>query len=100
MAALEERIYDANRAKEVLENPAFEGAFGLIEQELVDAWKTSPQRDEEGRQRIFVALTMLRRVKASLQTTLETGKLAMKELEHKQSLAQRLTASASALFNG
>lgn len=100
MTTIEERIYDANRAKEVLENPAFEGAFESIEQELVEAWKTSPQRDDKGREHIFLALTMLRRVKAHLTTTLETGKLATMELEHKRSFAQRLTAAKSELFSG
>jgi hypothetical protein len=89
----EQRLALGNRAKEVLDNEAFTAAFNEIEQELTQAWKTSPQRDSEGRERLFLALTMLAKVKASLTTTMETGKLALMELEHKKTLAQRAKES-------
>lgn len=84
----EERLHRGTRAKEVLENEEFSAAFEAIEQELTNAWKTSPQRDSTGREHLFLALTMLSKVKASLTQTMETGKLAMLELQHKKTLAQ------------
>ena len=86
---LEQRIYNGDRAKEILENEVFQAVFEDIEKELYQAWKQSPQRDAEGRERIHLALSMMGKVKASLTTTLETGKLAMLELEHRRTLAQR-----------
>lgn len=90
MATIEERIYDANRAKEVLENTAFIGAFDAIEHEVIEQWTNSPARDSAGREKCWEYLMLLRKVKTHLTQTLETGKLAQIEVEHRQSLAQRL----------
>jgi hypothetical protein len=79
----EQRLAKGNRAREVLENEEFQAAFEAIEEELTNAWKTSPQRDEEGRQKLFECLTMLHKVRQVLTSTMETGKLALLELQHK-----------------
>jgi hypothetical protein len=79
----EERLHRGNRAKEVLENEEFQAAFEAIENELTEAWKNSPQRDAEGREKLFQALTMLSKIKQSLTSTMDTGKLALLELQHK-----------------
>lgn len=92
MATIEKRIYDGNRAKEVLENEVFQQVFVDIEQELFNAWTESPARDAEGRERIHQYQAMLRKLKAHLTTTFETGKLANLELEHKQTLKDRAKA--------
>lgn len=85
----DERLHRGSRAREVLDSEEFTAAFDAIEQELTDAWKTSPQRDEDGRQRLFLALTMLSKVKASLTTTMETGQLALLEIQHKRSMLEQ-----------
>jgi hypothetical protein len=89
MATLEERIYEGNRAKECLENEAFNWAFEGIEQELTNAWRTSPARDEAGREKIYLTLQLLTKLKAALNGSLETGKLAELDLQHKRTLADR-----------
>lgn len=78
----EERLHRGTRAKEVLENEEFQRAFELIEEEITEAWKSSPQRDEAGRQKLFEALTMLGKVKAVLTQTVDSGKLALLNLRH------------------
>lgn len=80
--SLEQRIYEGNRAREVLDNEVFQRVFADIEQELMHAWKTSPQRDAEGRERLFLMLSMLGKVKLALETTLDSGKLAHLEFSH------------------
>jgi hypothetical protein len=90
MAAIEKRIYDGHRAKEVLENEAFQQVFKDIEQEFVEQWKESPARDNEGREKIWIYLSILRKVETHLKTALDTGKLAELELQHKQSLLDRM----------
>lgn len=89
MATLEERIYDGNRARECLENEQFNWAFESIEQELTNAWRTSPARDVEAREKIFLTLQLLTKLKATLTSTLETGQLADKELIHKRTILDR-----------
>lgn len=54
---------------------------------------TSPARDQEGREKLWQYLMLLRKVKANLTTTLETGKLAQLEMQHKMTLAERVKAA-------
>lgn len=89
---IEQRLYEGNRAKEVLENEVFQAVFADIEQEVTQSWMNSPARDVEGREKLWQYLTLLRKVKAHLTTTLETGKLAQIDLQHKQSLYDRAKA--------
>lgn len=89
---IEQRVYEGNRAKEVLENEVFQAVFNDIEQEVTKSWMDSPARDQEGREKLWQYLTLLRKVKAQITTTLETGKLAQLELQHKQSLYDRAKA--------
>ena len=90
MATIEERVYEANRAKEVLENPAFIQAFEDIRKELIETWENTPARDTQGRESIWAYLTLLKKVQTHLKTSLETGRLAVLEVEHKKTLAERL----------
>ena len=90
MKTIEQRIYDANRAKEVLENEAFVAAFDDTEKEIIEQWTSSPARDNEGRERLHTYLMLLRKVKAHLLYSLDTGKLADIDLQHKKSLAERI----------
>ena len=89
MTTLEQRLYDGDRAKEVLENEAFVAAFEAIEKDIIEQWTNSPARDEAGREKLWAYLHLLRKVKTQLTSTLETGKLAQVELQHKQSLMDR-----------
>lgn len=78
----EERLHRGTRAREILENEEFARAFDAIEEELTQAWKQSPQRDVDGRQKLFECLTMLHKVRQVLTTSMESGKLALLELQH------------------
>lgn len=90
MKTIDARIYDGNRAKEVLENPAFIAAFDDTEKEVIEQWTTSPARDAEGREKLYTYLMLLRKVKAHLSSSLDTGKLAQMDLDHKKSLKERI----------
>jgi len=92
MATIEQRIYEGARAKDVLDNEVFQQVFDDIEKELFQAWTESPARDAEGRERIHQYLAMLRKVKAHLTTTMETGALAKLDLEHKKTMSERAKA--------
>lgn len=93
----EQKLFDGDQAKLVLENPAFIAAYEAIEKDLIESWKNLPATKEnlDGRERLHLALTLLGKVKASLQSTLETGKLASAELEYRRSVGQRLKDWAS-----
>ena len=88
----EERIYRGARAKEIIESDVFQDAFTAIETEVIEQWKNSPARDEAGRQSLWQYLKLLEKLRANLQSTMETGKLAQLDLLHKESLRDRLRA--------
>ena len=86
---LEQRIYNGDRAREVLENPAFAQAFEQIDQEFYEQWKTSPIRDHEGREELFRMQTLLGKLRLTLEATMTDGKLARQHLDHMQKLAAK-----------
>ena len=86
---LSERIYNGNRAKEVLENESFQWAINEIKTEVTDQWKNSPARDEAGRERLWMLLQMANKLELVLKSTLETGQLAELELRHQRTLLER-----------
>ena len=69
----EERLYRGARAKEIIESDVFQDAFTAIETEVIDQWKNSPARDEAGRQNLWQYLKLLEKLRAYLQSTMETG---------------------------
>ena len=86
---LEQQLYNGDRAREILENEVFQQVFADYRTEITEQWMKSPARDVEGRERLWTFLAHLNKLELMIQSTLDTGKLAMKELEHKRSLAQR-----------
>lgn len=86
---LNERIYNADQAKLVLENEAFQQVFEDIKQELTEQWKTSPARDQDGREKLWLMLKLLDKLHLCLQSSLDSGKLAAKELEYQESMAKK-----------
>jgi len=89
MATIEQRIYNGDRAREVLENEAFEQAFTDIKTEIIEQWTNSPVRDLDGREKLYQLLKLADKLKANLQTSLETGTMAKLDLAHQETLAQK-----------
>lgn len=89
MSDLDKRIYDADQARLVLENPAFAQAFSDVKQEIIESWEKSPARDQEGREKLYQLLKLADKLQLTLQRSLESGQLARAELKHQQSLMDR-----------
>lgn len=89
---LEGRIYNADRAREVLENEAFQQVFADAKQEITEQWTKSPARDQEGREKLWLMLSLLNKLEAMLQSSLDSGKLAKAELQHQQTMLERAKA--------
>jgi hypothetical protein len=105
MSTLEQRLYDGDRAREVLENEVFQAVWADIEKDLIESWRNIPSSDgprnshRDAREKLHLSLTLLGKVKACVQQTMETGKLAKLELEHKRSIAQRARDAKSVFFS-
>jgi hypothetical protein len=86
---LEQEISLGIRAAEVLQNETYIQAYESIKQEIMTKWQQSPARDTEGRETLYLMLGLLEKVQATMQATMENGKVASQKLEYKKSLVQR-----------
>ena len=85
----QQKVYDAERAKNVLENDVFQQVFADIEQELIEQWKSSNSAVDREKTHQYIQLLSL--FKTRLMTTFETGKLAQVQLTHERSRRERLS---------
>lgn len=86
------RVYRGNRAREVLENESFEWAFETLKTEIIESWQKAPEQDPQGREKLWLSLKLLQKVRSNLQARLETGKLATLELQHQAKLEKEASA--------
>lgn len=63
-------------AHELRENQLLHEALTAWEKEITEAWKTSPLRDAEGRERLRLMLEASAKFKAFISQTIETAELA------------------------
>ena len=70
-----QQINQAARAQELLDNPLLSEALDAWDKEITDAWKNSPLRDAEGREKLRLMLEAAKTFKAHLLKTVETGKI-------------------------
>jgi hypothetical protein len=96
---ISERIYNGNRAKEVLENESFQWAIDSIKNEVTEQWKQSPVRDLEGREKLWMMLQLANKLESVLKTSLETGTLAQLDLKHQRTLQERAKLVKDAIFS-
>lgn len=88
----EEQIRRGERAAQLLADELLQESFAIIEREYTEQWLASPARDNEGREKLYLMVKTLHRLKLELQTTLETGAIA------KATLAQRIGEKLSPFY--
>lgn len=91
MATVEKRIYDAARAREVLDNEAYQQAFEDIRTEYTQAWMNSPARDADGREKLYLMLQLTNKLEVTLKGMLLSGQQAkiQREMESEQLSRER-----------
>ena len=80
----EQEVRRGEQAIAVIESPIFIEAFDVIEKELTQKWQDSPTKDSELREKIWMSLKLLERVKLQMVSVATTGQMA------KQSIAAKL----------
>ena len=68
-------IHRGAKAQEALENPLIAEALTAWEQEITEAWKTSPLRDVEGREKMRLMLEAAAVFRRHLTATMETAQI-------------------------
>ena len=76
----EKEIQRGHRAKAILDDEIFAEAIQKVSAELDLEWMNSPVRDTEGREKIYMMKKMLNVLLVQLQSVMETGKLATKQI--------------------
>jgi len=65
----------AARAQEALDNDLIKEALSAWETEITEAWKNSPLRDAEGREKLRLMLEAAKNFRLHLSKTMETGQI-------------------------
>ena len=66
-------------AKNILQNPVFQDAITKIKTELYGEFQSSPARDSEGREKIYLMNKMFDLLLVNIKSVMETGKLNKKQ---------------------
>lgn len=78
---LKEQIDRAARAKALLDNDLFQEAFQKTRDLYIETLLAAPEGDERGRERLWLMIKLLERVKAHFGTIMADGELARAELK-------------------
>ena len=68
------------RAEALLGNELLQDAFVRLEQDYIDAWKISPARDTDGRERLWQAVNIVGKVRDHIVKVVNDGKLSQRHL--------------------
>lgn len=74
-------IHRAGKAEALRNDDMLNEAFATLEQSYIAAWRSLPSRDVDGRERLWVAVNILGKVREHLLTVVGGGKMAKAELE-------------------
>lgn len=85
----EEALRRANQARQVLENPITKETLDFMEREVMDAWTATPIRDVEAREALWRMAVTTRKFRELLRGTMESGKLALDEINRRKSALER-----------
>lgn len=77
---LREEAERGEQARAVLDNPAYVLAWGRMRQELIDIWVRSETGNAEARERVWLSVRLLDRLKAEFEKTMRSGRLSAAEL--------------------
>lgn len=72
----DEDIRRGDRAQALLESDTFAETWREIENDCMARWRTSPTRDAEGRERIWMMVGVLGAIRSELEGRVATGRAA------------------------
>ena len=77
------------RAKDLLENDLIQEAFTALEQAYIKAWRLTTIEDVTGREKLFLAINVVGKVRDHLNSIMTDGTLATEELRRLAETAER-----------
>lgn len=79
--ALTKSVSDAKRAELLMGDDLLQGAFRQLEHDYIAKWRITEARDTDARERLWLAVQVIGKVRQHLQTAMANGKLAQHELD-------------------
>jgi hypothetical protein len=79
----------AAQAQRLLDDPILKGAFKALEDGYMAAWRATLIDDVSGREKLFLAVNVIGKVRDHLAGIVNGGKLARAELEEIAKLSER-----------
>jgi hypothetical protein len=87
--SLDQATVKGQRAQELLDNELLTEAFGMLETNYVSAWRATTIEDAPGREKLFLAINIVGKVRDHLMSVVANGKLAQAELKELAQVAER-----------
>jgi FMN-dependent NADH-azoreductase len=78
---LHDRLTRAARAQEIVESDLFKEATQTIERDLIAAWKLTPLRNTEDRERLWQAVQLIGKMSEFFLAAISDGKIAKRQLD-------------------
>ena len=88
--SLEIEVSRGTQARAILENELFKEAVEKTQQDIFDKFSSIDPLDKEGMVIQRLRLNCLAEITRNLKDVMETGLLAEKQIEHEQTLAQKV----------
>jgi len=80
-AKLQEELNQANKAKQLFENPLLKESFDKLKKLYTESLFNTGVTETEAREKLWLAYNIVSKVEQNLFEILDTGKLASKQLE-------------------
>jgi len=80
-AKLQEELNQANKAKQLFENPLLKESFDKLKKLYTESLFSTGATETEAREKLWLAYNVVSKVEQNLFEILDTGKLASKQLE-------------------
>jgi len=78
---LQEELNQANKAKQLFENPLLKESFDKLKKLYTESLFNTGATETEAREKLWLAYNVVSKVEQNLFEILDTGKLASKQLE-------------------
>jgi hypothetical protein len=78
---LQHDVVRAEQARAVLDNAVLAEAFATLERSYVDAWRSTHVDDTAAREKLFLAVNIVGKVRDQLARVVADGALAQRELK-------------------
>lgn len=88
-STLERAAARAIRAEALLDDELLNGAFDTLEKSYIAAWRATTVDDAAGREKLFLAVNIVGKVRDHLASVVANGKLARAELKELAETAER-----------